>query len=354
MYDEMFGGQGGFGAYGDALSYGDYGEPSDYEGYGEFGGYEDFDRWPEFIENNLMIDDEYVRMRLPQLPWNSHKGIQGKVLMIVGSEGMAGAAFLAGSGALKSGAGLVRLCAPKALFNILQTLLPEATCVDREALAELADSDMEAFNEKLMEYQAIVIGPGLGKAENEAFLIMSIIRNYLGPIVIDADGLNLISRMIWAPNGKDVIEDIKNAPGQLIFTPHRGEMIRLLNVELPEVPGMGRADLAEEYAQFAKMVSKKFNVITVMKHANTVVSGKESVSFNTTGNPGMATGGSGDVLSGTIAGLLAQGMFAPEAARCAVYMHGLAGDIAAEMLSMRGITAKDIAECLPFAFKRFE
>ncbi len=343
MYEEFFGNQGAFPDENGFNTYGDFCE-----------GEELTDRWQEFTASHRMVDYDFVKQRIPNLPWNAHKGTQGKVLVIAGSRGMSGAAFLSAGAALKTGAGLVRLCVPDEIIDTLQILIPEATCIDRKQVCQMAERDEVTFREWLMEYQAIIIGPGLSKAEMEAEMIFSVIRLYSGTIIIDADALNLISRTVWSAEGKSALETIKNAPGQVIFTPHRKEMKRLLNVEFEEMPERERTEMAEEYAQFAQMVSKKFGVITLMKHADTVVTAFDKSTFNTSGNSGMATGGSGDVLTGVIAGLAAQGMFSAEAARCGAYIHGRAGDLAAENLSMRGMTAKDILTYLPLAMREFE
>lgn len=306
------------------------------------------------------VDEAYVKERLPRRPWDAHKGDFGKVLLVVGSSGMAGAAQLCARGVLRSGAGLARFCVPTGLYNILQTAVPEATCLDRASFRYQADSEPEKFAERLAEYAAIVIGPGLGDATEDAGLIISIIQNYKGTIVIDADGLNLISKLVWPKPGEvnqHMLSLIRKAPGEVILTPHKGEMQRLLNQApdaVPDVKGLGREQQITEYAEYAKALYKKYSATVVMKHASTVVASEEGLSFNTTGNSGMATGGSGDVLAGIIAGLAAQGMNANEACRCGVYIHGLAGDLAAADLSSRSMLASDLVNYLGAVFKKLE
>ena len=263
------------------------------------------------------ITEEYIRSIIKKRDANAHKGDFGKVLIFAGSVGMAGAAILCGRAALRSGAGLVRYLLPDAqspLYPILQTAVPEATCV-------FAD------NVNLSEYTSIAAGPGLGKSEYSKDTLKKILTEYEGTIVLDADALNIISENPMATSAN------------VIMTPHIGEARRLL-----------KTDAITDREAAVKELSKEYNCVAVLKGAGTLVY-KNELYINTTGNPGMATGGSGDVLTGLIAGLVSQGYEPEVAARLGVYLHGRAGDLAKEEKSEMGLIASDIAEFLPAAEK---
>lgn len=257
---------------------------------------------------------------------DTHKGDYGKVLVVAGSKGMAGAAALCGKAVLRAGAGLVRFAVPEELFSILQISVPEATCIQR-------DFD-EAIN--VHDYEAIALGSGLGIYKENIKLIKRILNEYTGKLVLDADGLNCVMRYTLYGN-------LIQSNAQIILTPHTGEARRLLEVEKIK----NRKEAALEIAE-----SFKANV--VMKGATTLVVNKEAdeIFENTTGNPGMATGGSGDVLTGVVAGIAAQGYSCFEAAKLGVYIHGLSGDISAAEIGETSMTAVDILNNLHKAFKK--
>lgn len=247
----------------------------------------------------------------------------GRVLVMAGSPGMAGAAVLCGRSALKSGSGLVAYSAPESIRNILQTAVPEATCLPR------------AEKTLAKRYDAIAAGPGLGDCDADKPLIVKILTEYDGVLVLDADGLNDILRF-------GLTDDLAAARPQVIITPHEGEAARLLRVS---------NIISREKAVFD--LTEKYNVITVLKGHETLIAARDGRSWRNveTGNPGMATGGSGDVLTGVIASLAGQGMSAEQAAAAGVYIHGHAGDICAEETGEIGMTAADICSCLPRAFR---
>lgn len=278
-----------------------------------------------------LITGEYVNTVIRERPEDIHKGQCGRVLIIAGSRGMAGAAVLAARGALKSGAGLVKTAVPYELFNILQTAVPQATCMDVS----------EGFSSRSLEiYGAVAIGPGIGVDKENHEMIASVLSQYSGTVVIDADGLNTLCSYSNSP------EIIKESKASVIITPHPGEGNRLL-----AALGEGSIDeLGREKA--AEVLSERTGAAVLLKGAGTVVamSGHKTY-INTTGNPGMATGGSGDVLTGVIAALAAYGTDPFDAVRSGAYIHGLAGDIAAEKYGQWGMTAVEIEEALPFAFK---
>lgn len=276
--------------------------------------------------------------RLPERPSYSNKGSFGKVLLIAGSQGMSGAACLCAQAAYRSGCGLVRVFTPECNRTVIQTVLPEAmvTCYGKEmdALSELAGA--------LAWADVIGIGPGLGTDETTRDLLRCVMERWTKPLVIDADGLNLLARE------KALLELRRRiAPEHpVIVTPHVGEMMRLTGKAKNEI----LADLIGACREFAAQHS----LICVEKDARTVVSDGRRCCINTSGNQGMAVGGSGDVLTGVLCGLLAQGMEPFEAAALGVYIHGLAGDAAKDLCGSRGMMAGDIARGVGAVLKKAE
>lgn len=274
------------------------------------------------------IDKEMIRKIIPVRAKDAHKGDFGRVLIIAGSEGMMGAAILALQGALKSGAGLVTVSCDSSFFPIVHCKIPEALCKSRELSIE-----------DLKTYDSIAIGPGLGVSKATEMLVRMLLEHYDKPVVIDADALNSIAKY-----------NISTAQcnAKLIMTPHEAEAARLLSVDVKDIRN-NRKSAAEEMA-------KKFEACCVLKGAETlVVSSDSEIFINSTGNPGMATGGSGDVLTGVLASFLAQftrrGVPLINAVSAGVYIHGLAGDLAAGTLGEYGLIAGDIAANIPFAIR---
>ena len=278
---------------------------------------------------------------VPPRPTASHKGTYGRVLVVAGSTGMTGAAALASEAALRVGAGLVTLATPKHLNPILEGLLPEVMTLplpetDAGSLSVSATSAILEFAEKTKS--VLAIGPGLSQHPDTVALVHQLVHENreqeLGRrMVVDADGLNALSQ---AP------EIISSLDREAILTPHPGEMSRLTNTSVPSL----EADRIRTAQQFAS----EHNLTLVFKGAPTVAGlPNGDVWINSTGNPGMATGGMGDVLTGIIAGLMAQGHSSETAAVLGVYLHGLAGDIAAEALGMHGLIASDVLKTVPQA-----
>ncbi|MDO4545830.1 MAG: NAD(P)H-hydrate dehydratase [Bacillota bacterium] len=284
------------------------------------------------MENTGLITLEYVNTVIKERPKEIHKGQCGRVLVIAGSIGMAGAAVLSARGALKSGAGLVKAAVPYELFPILQTAVPQATCTDISERLSIPELNL---------YGAVAVGPGLGVDEKNYTLIEDILRRYEGPVVIDADGLNTLCGF---GRKTDILKERK-AP--VILTPHPGEADRLLeSLDEETIKKSGRQKAAE-------VLSRKTGAVVLLKGAGTLVTLEEQGTYiNTTGNPGMATGGSGDVLTGVIAAFTASGVDPLEAAMAGAFVHGMAGDIAAGRIGQWGMTAVDIEEALPAALKR--
>ena len=283
--------------------------------------------------NKKQITTEYVRSVITDRPADMHKGQAGRVMMIAGSKGMAGAAVLSARGALYSGAGLVKVSVPDELFNILQISVPEAMCINRE---EAAKTDLNI-------YDAICMGPGIGTEEDAMALLFRVLNDYRGPLVLDADGINCLCKY----NG---FEEARKRDGVTVFTPHPGEAGRMLHaLDLGTYKELGREKTAEELA-------KGTGSIVLLKGATTLIAEGDADGIelyeNPTGNPGMATGGSGDVLSGIITSLLGQKHLeaAPIERVCAAaFLHGLAGDIAAENIGEYGMTSADIADAVAAA-----
>ena len=264
------------------------------------------------------VEHEEIRSFLPQRRKYAHKGTFGHALMIAGSYGMMGAALMSGESCLRSGAGLVTLHVPRFGYGIVQTGFPEA-------IVSLDQSDI-LFSEPpdLAPYSAVGIGPGLGCKSNSCKGLKMVLERVNVPLVIDADGLNILSEH---PQWLDML------PENSVLTPHPREFDRLAGPS------------ENSYKRHLKQIefARKYRVIVVLKGAHTgIASPMGGYWFNTTGNPGMATGGSGDLLTGLITGLLAQGVPSLEAALTGVFIHGLAGDKAVEFSSEEALIAGDI------------
>ncbi|HXV18600.1 MAG TPA: NAD(P)H-hydrate dehydratase [Candidatus Omnitrophota bacterium] len=267
------------------------------------------------------------------------KSAYGRVLVLAGSERMPGAAVLASSAALRSGAGLVTLASPKALKKAFVRIpheimrLPLASTA-RGTVTAGAFADILRYIQK-RRINSLAVGPGLTEEPGPAACVRRIILSVSVTTVLDADGLN-------AFKGKTSL--LKNHAGPLILTPHHGEFKRLFGEEMPQ---NGKARLT-----LAKRLSKFYDVVLVLKGHRTLVVDGDRAYVNHTGNPGLAKGGSGDVLTGIIASFVAQGLDPYEAARWAVYFHGRAADIAVKRTGELGLTASDVIEALPKAFGR--
>lgn len=282
----------------------------------------------------MQSTDEFLgKPLLTKRKKSSHKGTFGTLLAITGSYGMAGAAIMCGRAAQRTGAGLVNMALPKSIYPIVAGKLIEAVFTPLE---ESENGIISANNcEKLVSLSnkssAVVIGCGLGHNEDTEKIIAEILKITTSPIIIDADGINSIIPHI------DLLRT-SNAP--VILTPHPGEMARLMNCSVSEIQE-NRAKTAVEFA-------KKYNVILVLKGANTLISDGEKLLVNMSGNAGMARGGSGDVLAGIIASLAARGIEPLRAAACGVYVHGLAGDRTAERLSPETMLPTDMIDEIRF------
>lgn len=257
----------------------------------------------------------------------AHKGNFGHALVMAGSFGKIGAAVLGSKSALRTGAGLVSAYVPKCGYEIIQTAVPEAMVITDKNETELTDiPDLSMFN-------VIGTGPGIGTSEKTAKALEKLLTNFSNPLVIDADGINIIAQNPAL---------LKKLPENSILTPHIGEFDRLT----------GKSESQFQRLEKLREFSKNNKCITILKGAYSAICSPEGkIFFNSTGNPGMATGGSGDVLTGIITGFLSQYYQPIEAAILGVYIHGLAGDIAANEFSQEAMIAGDIVNCLPDTFK---
>lgn len=268
---------------------------------------------------------------LPDRASSGNKGTFGKALLVAGSNGMAGAAILAARAAYRTGAGMVKVITAEENRQILQQGIPEALYGSCRQLAE-----------SLEWADVIAIGPGIGREEQALQCLKTVVEKSRKPLVLDADALNLLAE----ENGKTLAEELRTqgAEGRtILLTPHVGELARLLHRTIPECK--------QDLPGCAKALAEQFHGVAVPKDARTVVCKEQGAYYlNTTGNSGMATAGSGDVLTGVITGLLAQGMDDSQAAVNGVYLHGLAGECAAELHTEYGVMAGDIADCLMKAY----
>lgn len=267
--------------------------------------------------------EEFLR-KLPKRRDDSYKGTYGKVLLVAGSKNMCGAAYLAGKAAYRSGAGLVYIYTEECNRVILQQLIPEAVLITYSE----EKWDSRELDDKIASMDAIVAGPGLGQSEIKCRILKAVLAANDKKRILDADALNILAKNpgFW---------QLADTP--FVITPHIGEMQRLT--------GLPAKELLTNKVATARRFSEKYHIITVLKDAHTIVSdGGEDYYINNTGNHGMATGGSGDVLSGVIGALMAQGMENFEAAKLGVFIHGMAGDMAKQKRGAYSMMAGDIAE----------
>lgn len=269
-------------------------------------------------------------------PDDSNKGTLGSLLCICGSYGMAGAAIMAGKAALRCGIGLLKIAVPKSIYPVCATNILESVyyLLEETSNGVISSKNTDFLLEMCEKSSAVVIGCGLSVCDDTKNLVQSVITNCEKPLVIDADALNCIC------NKPEILKNLK-APA--IITPHPGEMARLLH-STPKTVNSNRENTAIDFA-------KKFGVVTVLKGAGTIIASPDGeVYINHTGNSGMATGGSGDVLSGIIGSLLAQGAAPINAAAAGVFLHGTIGDLAAEKLGKISMLPTDMIDMIPTAY----
>ena len=269
--------------------------------------------------------------QLPDRAPQSHKGDYGRILLLCGSKGYTGAAALAAMGALRSGAGLVYLGVPECIYAIEAVKLTEPVVLplpgDTDTLSVQA---VKPVLKLLPKMDAVLIGCGLGCTEGTLGVTQAVLENFQGPVVVDADGINVLSRH------RDLL---RGRTGITILTPHDGEFRRIGGV------------LGADRVSSAADASKDLNSIILLKGHETVITDGNCCYINTTGNPGMAVGGSGDVLAGMIVSLLGQGIAPLEAAACGAWLHGAAGDLCANSIGQYGMLPTDMLETLPRLMK---
>lgn len=292
----------------------------------------------EAVESSVsLLTREQVATHLPQRRRSAHKGSVGHVGIIAGAIGKTGAAALAAKAAARVGAGLVTIATPTSVQPTVASLLLEAMTVPmpETATQALSAAGVDALLAFAATRTAVAIGPGIGQDPDTADAVRRFLSSVTVPCVVDADALNAAAAdpSLWA-----------RCTAPMIVTPHPGEMARLC--------GLARgSDVTRDRLGLARRVAKDYGVIVVLKGARTIIANPDGqAAINPTGNPGMATGGTGDVLTGTIAGLLAQGLSPWDAACTGTYLHGLAGDLAAQAIGAIGLIAGDVIEQLPHAY----
>ena len=282
-----------------------------------------------------LITPVTLKKEMPQRSAAAHKGNTGHLMILAGSPGKTGAAAMTAIAAMRAGAGLVTLGIPKSLNPVLETMVTEAMTVGMPETAEgaLDESAHEAVISLIKGKRCLAMGPGMGTHGSTGRLVGRLIQESPAPMVIDADGLNLIA-------AEPSVLSKRRSP--LVLTPHPGEMARL--------SGHSTADIQKDRVGHARSFAERHQVHVVLKGAATVVARPDGTAFvNSTGNPGLAAGGMGDVLTGLIAGLITQGMEAGAAARTGVYLHGLAADRLAQNKAPVGYLASEVMNTLPEA-----
>lgn len=275
--------------------------------------------------------------KLPPRPVEGHKGTFGRVLVIAGSVGMTGAAALVGRAALRAGSGLVRVATARSALPIVAAIEP---CYTTLPLAEdsegrISAKAVNAILSAVQENDVAAVGPGMGQSPGLRSLIGTLLQQEGLRLLIDGDGLNNLSRLPDWP---------KKCRADVILTPHPGEMKRLWS-------GLFREEMPKDRKETAIRMAQATEAVVALKGAGTVVTDGRRVYVNTTGNPGMATAGSGDVLTGVITSLVGQGLSRLDATILGVYIHGMAGDIASSRLGQVSLIATDIIDTLAEAFK---
>ena len=277
------------------------------------------------------LNHETVLSLLPDRdPWG-HKGTFGKVLLLCGSRGFTGAAYLAAMGALRTGAGLVYLGGPESIYAIEAVKLNEPVVFPLpEKDGKLSEKAIPEILQRLPQMDAVLIGCGLGQSEGTLAVVKAVLENAECPVVLDADGINVLSAH------KDILRGRRYPT---ILTPHDGEFVRIGGI------------LTDDRMESAAELAGDWNSILLRKGHRTCITDGENGYVNTTGNPGMAVGGSGDVLAGMIASLLGQGIAPLEAAACGAWLHGAAGDLCAQELGQYAMLPTDMLQKLPRLLK---
>ena len=278
----------------------------------------------------MELNHEQVLSILPDRAENAHKGDFGKILLLCGSRGYTGAAYLAAQASLRSGAGLVFLGVPESIYQIEAVKLNEAIVFPLpDEDGKLSAAAIPEILERLPKVDAVLIGPGLGQSEGVFQVVKAVLEQAACPVVLDADGINLIA------THKDIV---RGRTGTTVLTPHGGEFARL---------GGASGDRVAAATEMAN----DLGCILLLKGHHTVITDGNTTYINPTGNPGMAVGGSGDVLAGMITALLGQGIEPLQAAACGAWLHGAAGDLCAAQIGQYGMLPTDMVNVLPRLLK---
>lgn len=279
----------------------------------------------------LQLDHKQVLALLPERDPYTHKGDYGKVLLLCGSRGFTGAAALAAMGALRSGAGLVYLAVPECIYQIEATKLTEPIVYPLPSQGSTYSKEaISQIDNLMMGKDVVLIGPGIGCNEHTEAVVCHVLTSFNGPVIVDADGINVLKAH------KDLL---RGRTSPTILTPHDGEFLRFGGL------------LTDNRIQSAAAFAQELGIILLLKGHRTIITDGEHCYLNSTGNPGMATGGSGDVLAGMIAGLIGQGIAPLEAAACSAWLHGAAGDLCANEIGQYGMLPTDMLNVLPRLLK---
>ena len=289
--------------------------------------------------NENMTTLQEILSCIPSRKQDSHKGDYGKALLAVGSYGMCGAAVLAAKACARSGAGLVRVALPESVYPIAAAALPDAVFLPTKQSEQgsISASQLDILMSAAVQSNAVLVGCGCRNNIDTEMLVRAFCAQELR-LILDADGINVLHRDINV---------LRNSSADLILTPHVGEFARLTGYSVQEI--------AENRIQLANEFAVQNQVVLVLKGHHTVIAAPDGrVRINPTGNPGMARGGSGDALAGILTALVAQGIPSFEAAVSAVYLHGMAGDLAAKRCSQQGMLASDLVDSLCEVFLKIE
>jgi NAD(P)H-hydrate epimerase len=296
---------------------------------------------PELIrraEGDLfLIEGEDLAPLIGARPGDSHKGDYGHLLVVAGSVGKSGAAILTARGGIRVGAGLVTVAVPEPVLSTVEGASLESMAVPLPAAGDgLGEAALSAATTACAGKDALAVGPGLGTVGETGDTVRQLVSRCIQPLVVDADGLNAFAGRVG---------ELAERKGETILTPHPGELSRLLGVETKEIVG-------DRVAAVRRAAAESQATVVLKGHLTLIADPLGGIYVNPTGNPGMATGGSGDVLTGMIAGFLTQGYESLDAARLGVYLHGLAGDLAAAEVGEAGLAAGDLLERVPAAVEK--
>ncbi len=283
-----------------------------------------------------VTDAEFVRKNFPKRENNSQKGDYGKLLVIAGSEGLSGAAYLSSRSAVESGSGLVTLALPDCISAAMESKTTEVMTLPLDSIGgHISSTAVKKILEYMEKADAVLIGPGLGRSRDARIVLCEVLKNSNIPVIIDADGINAAAEEMNA---------VKDCQCPLIFTPHAVEMSRLT--------GLDKDYIEENRLTVSREFAEEYGATVILKGHHTVVTAPDGEQYiNITGNSGLATGGTGDVLAGITASLAARGINETTAAAIAVYVHGFAGDIAMEKYGIESVTATKVMENISDALK---